>query len=96
MNLELPTIASITMICLLVGMGVKSSKLDSKWIPCIVGGLGGLLGVAAMYVMPDFPAADPLTAAAIGIASGLAATGAHQAVKQIKGGIRNETTAAHK
>lgn len=96
MNLELPTIASITMICLLVGMGVKSSKLDSKWIPCIVGALGGLLGVAAMYVMPDFPASDPLTAFAIGIASGFASTGAHQAVKQIKGGIRNETTAAHK
>ncbi len=96
MNLELPTIASITMICLLAGMGVKSSKLDSKWIPCIVGGLGGLLGVAAMYVMPDFPAADPLTAAAIGIASGLASTGAHQAVKQIKGGVHNETTAAKK
>ena len=44
----------------------------------------GLLGVAAMYInVPDFPAADPLTALAVGIVSGLAATGADQVIKQI-------------
>ena len=36
-----------------------------------------------MYLMPDFPATDYITAAAIGIVSGLAATGAHQAAKQL-------------
>ena len=42
------------------------------------------LGVAAMYInVPDFPAADPLTALAVGIVSGLAATGADQVIKQI-------------
>ena len=46
--------------------------------------LGGLLGLAAMYInVPDFPAADPLTALAVGIVSGLAATGADQVIKQI-------------
>ena len=46
--------------------------------------LGGLLGVAAMYInVPDFPATDPLTALAVGIVSGLAATGADQVIKQI-------------
>lgn len=34
--------------------------------------------------MVDFPAADPLTALAVGIVSGLAATGADQVVKQAK------------
>ena len=45
---------------------------------------GAVLGVAGMYVMPEFPAADPITAVAVGIVSGLAATGADQAVKQLK------------
>ena len=34
--------------------------------------------------MPDFPATDYLTAAAVGGASGLAATGADQLVRQLK------------
>ena len=43
-----------------------------------------VLGLAAMYInVPDFPAADPLTALAVGIVSGLAATGADQVIKQI-------------
>ena len=33
--------------------------------------------------MPDFPAADMLTAIAVGIVSGLAATGIDQTVKQL-------------
>ena len=42
-------------------------------------------GLVALYVgMPDFPATDPITAAAVGVASGLAATGLDQAVKQLK------------
>ena len=58
--------------------------LANKWLPSICGALGGLLGVAAMYInVPDFPAADPLTALAVGIVSGLAATGADQVIKQI-------------
>lgn len=45
--------------------------------------LGRLLGLAAMYInVPDFPATDPLTALAVGIVSGLAATGADQVIKQ--------------
>ncbi len=36
-----------------------------------------------MYTMPEFPAADYMTAAAVGIVSGLAATGADQIAKQL-------------
>ncbi|WP_418772196.1 phage holin family protein, partial [Neglectibacter timonensis] len=48
--------------------------------------LGGILGVVGMLFMPDFPANDFLTAAAVGIVSGLAATGANQIGKQLAGG----------
>ena len=75
--------AAITVICLLVGQAVKASAIDSKWIPIICGVCGLILGIAAMYIMPDFPATDYITAAAIGIVSGLAATGANQAMRQL-------------
>ena len=38
-------VAAITVICYLVGAGVKVSGLDSKFIPVIVGAVGGVLGV---------------------------------------------------
>lgn len=76
-------VAAITVICLLVGDIVKSSPINSKWIPIICGVCGLILGIAAMYIMPDFPATDYITAAAIGIVSGLAATGANQAMRQL-------------
>ena len=76
-------VAAITVICYLIGQGVKASVLDNKWIPVIVGACGGVLGVAGMFLMADFPAGDVLTAAAVGIVSGLAATGVDQAGKQL-------------
>lgn len=40
--------------------------------------------VALLYIpMSDFPAQDPLTALAVGIVSGLAATGFNQVYKQL-------------
>ena len=76
-------VAAITVICYLIGQGVKASGLDNKWIPVIVGACGGVMGVAGMFLMADFPAGDVLTAAAVGIVSGLAATGVDQAGKQL-------------
>ena len=76
-------VAAITVICYLIGQGVKASGLGNKWIPVIVGACGGVLGVAGMFLMADFPAGDVLTAAAVGIVSGLAATGVDQAGKQL-------------
>ena len=76
-------VAAITVICYLIGQGVKAAGLDNKWIPVIVGACGGVLGVAGMFLMADFPAGDVLTAAAVGIVSGLAATGVNQAGKQL-------------
>ena len=80
---SIKTVASITAICFLVGLFCKTRKLDDAWIPCIVGTAGGLLGVAGLFVIPGFPAGNVLDAIAVGIASGLAATGAHQIYKQL-------------
>lgn len=76
------TVAAITVICYLVGMGCKAyGKLD-KWIPVIVGAVGAALGVVGMYTIKGFPAHDVLNALAVGIVSGLASTGINQVVKQ--------------
>lgn len=84
--LGIVAIPVITIIVYLIAEGVKATALDNKWIPIICGFCGGCLGVVAMYVMPEFPAVDVLTAIAIGIVSGLAATGLHQSIHQLKKG----------
>ena len=80
---EFATVAGIVVICFLIGMGVKASPLDDKWIPLIVGVCGGILGVVGMLTMAEFPANNYIDAVAVGIASGLAATGVHQLGKQL-------------
>lgn len=84
-KLGIAAIPVITIIVLLVVEGVKATPLDNKWLPVIAGGTGAVLGVLAMFFMPEFPAKDILTAIAYGIVSGLAATGAHQIYKQLSG-----------
>ena len=76
----------ITVIVFLIAEAVKATPLDNKWLPVICGAVGGILGVVAMFLMPEFPAKDYLTAVAVGIVSGLAATGAHQIYKQLTAG----------
>lgn len=77
-------VAAITIICYLIGEIAKAVPIDNKWIPVICGICGLALGIAGMFIMPDFPAGDYITAAAVGIVSGLAATGADQIMKQLK------------
>lgn len=84
MDFGIATVAAIAVIAYLVGMAVKSSGLDNKWIPVICGAVGLILGIVGLYCnIPDFPAEDPITAAAVGIASGLTATGINQIYKQL-------------
>ena len=77
------SVAAITVIAYLIGEGIKVTGLDNKWIPVICGICGGALGIVGMKIMPDFPATDYITAVAVGIVSGLAATGTNQIVKQL-------------
>ena len=83
MDFGIAGVAVITVIAYLVGLAVKATALPNRWIPVICAAVGGALGVVGLYTMPDFPAADMLTAIAVGIVSGLAATGIHQTVKQL-------------
>lgn len=77
------SVAAITVICYLVGMTVRQTQLDNKWIPSIVGFLGMILGVVGWKVIPDYPASDILTALAVGVVSGLATTGIDQLYHQL-------------
>lgn len=81
----LPTCVVVVALVYLVGIAVKNIEaIDDKWIPVICGVVGAPLGVLAWRVVPDFPASDYLTAIAVGIVSGLAATGVNQVFKQLK------------
>lgn len=84
-ELGIANVASITAIVYIIGLIIKSTNLSNKWIPSIAGVAGILLGILALAIgVPDFPATDYLTAAAVGGASGLAATGINEAVNQLR------------
>lgn len=81
---DIAAIPAITVICYLAAELIKATPLDNKWLPVICGFLGGVIGVVALFVSPTIiPATDILTAIAVGIVSGFAATGVHQAFKQL-------------
>ena len=65
-------VAAIGVIAYLIGEAVKISPADNKYIPVICG------------TVPEFPAGDIINAIAVGIVSGLSATGADQIAKQMK------------
>lgn len=76
---------AIVMICYILGLGCKAAKkVPDEWIPVIMAVVGGILGAAGMGVIPDFPATDYITAVAVGMFDGLAATGVNQLYKQSK------------
>lgn len=83
MDFGIAGVAVITVIAYLVGLAVKATALPNRWIPVICAAVGGALGVVGLYTMASFPATDVLTAIAVGIVSGLAATGIDQTVKQL-------------
>lgn len=82
MDFGIASVVAITVICYLIGIGIKISPLNDKYIPVIVGAAGGVLGIVGLKTMPDFPVNDILNAVAVGIVSGLAATGVNQIFKQ--------------
>ena len=84
-NMGVASVAAITALCFLAGLFTKVTPWNNdKYIPIVCGVEGLVLGLLALYLrVPEFPAADPLTAAAVGVVSGLAATGVDQVFKQI-------------
>lgn len=83
MDLGFTSVAGITVVCYLLAMGLRATAIDNKWLPVLCGCLGGCLGLLGMYIMPDYPATDYITAVAVGIVSGLAAVGVNQIGKQL-------------
>lgn len=78
------SVAAITVIAYLAGMVWKATPLNDKWIPILCGVVGIILGVVAYLTkMPDFPANDIISAGAVGVVSGFAATGINQIGKQL-------------
>ncbi|MCI6237241.1 MAG: phage holin family protein [Firmicutes bacterium] len=84
MDFGIASVAAITVIAYLVGIGCKAAgSVRDELIPVICGCVGAVLGIAGLYLMPDFPATDAINALAVGIVSGLAATGVNQIYKQL-------------
>lgn len=80
-SLGVATVVAITTIC--YGLGVVAKiwpQFKDKYIPALCCTAGGILGVVGMLTIPDFPASDYITSIAVGVASGLAATGINQMV----------------
>ena len=83
-NFGVATVVVITIIAYLAGEFVKLLPfVKNNWIPVVCGVVGGCLGAVGLRVMPDYPAADYMTAVAVGIVSGFAATGVHQVYRQL-------------
>lgn len=76
-------VVTVTVICYLAARAGKLLGLPGRWIPVFCGVCGGALGVLGYYTVTGYPAEDLMTAVAVGIESGLAATGAHQAVRRL-------------
>lgn len=84
MDFGIANVAVITALVYIIGMIVHTSPLDNKWIPSICGVCGIILGIVAFYIgVPDYPAKDVLTAAAVGGVSGAAATWIDQMYNQL-------------
>ena len=86
MNLEFLTIPAIIVLCFGVGQLAKVFPINEKYIPVICGFTGTALGAIAYFTGIPFMlevSSDAMTACAIGMASGFAATGVHQVYKQL-------------
>ncbi|MEG1520756.1 MAG: hypothetical protein RR458_07175 [Clostridia bacterium] len=70
----------------------KGRETFLTWIPVIAGGLGIVIGVLAFFFAPTIiPADNIIVAILIGGASGLAATGTNQILKQYNKNIETKT-----
>ena len=90
--IELIGIPAIVVISYMI-TGTFKMFVNNKYLPIVAGISGGALGVLSFVLQIDImPATDIISALAIGIISGLAATGSNQILKQIKKkeGSKNE------
>lgn len=85
--METASVPCITMAVYFIMQVIKRfvpKEEFSKFIPIIAMTLGGIIGIIVFYYFPDcILAKNWLSAITIGAASGLSATGIHQAFKQL-------------
>lgn len=86
---EFVAFPAIVVMCYLVGILCKTvgkGEID-QFIPVICGTVGAILGIIIFFTIPNFiPAENWAVAVAVGIVSGLSATGINQIYKQLKEG----------
>ena len=89
--MELIGIPAIVVISYMITETFKMF-MNNKYLPIVAGISGGMLGVISFVLQIDImPATDIISALAIGIISGLAATGSNQILKRMKSeGKKNE------
>ena len=92
MDFGVVSVGAITVLAYVAGLIAQRLPFENKWIPCICGGVGIILGIVGMYTMPDYPASDIISAAAVGAVSGLAATGADQIYRQLHPSDKDRVT----
>ena len=81
--MELIGIPAIVVISYMITETFKMF-INNKYLPIVAGISGGILGVLSFVLQIDImPATDIVSALAIGIISGLAATGSNQVLKQL-------------
>lgn len=90
--MEFSDFAAVPAIVVLVYLAAYLIKLIpgetvNRMLPALCGVLGLILGIVCYFTLPGFiPAENWLTAAAVGIVSGFAATGVNQIYKQASKG----------
>lgn len=83
LEMNIASYGGIAILAYLVGLIASAVPVENKWIPCIVGAFGLLMGILGFYIVPDFPAHNLIDAAAVGVMSGLFSTGVDQIRKQL-------------
>lgn len=82
-----PIVGSIAIICYIICEAIKLTNIDKNWVPIIAAVLGGALAVAGtVFGIPALAGLTIYDSIATGIVSGLAASGAYDAIKKIVGG----------
>ena len=84
--MNITCVPAIMIICYAIGAGLKAwEAFDDRKIPVLMMLCGAVLGVVCIYLAPALIMADdPVSAVAVGVASGALATCVNQAIKQAK------------
>ena len=81
LGIEFSPVVAVIVFGVALAVKAKGVVKDTS-IPAFCGIFGGVIAPIGFYVMPNFPASDPMSAIACGVVSGFVAVGAHQVYKQ--------------